>query len=282
MRLFSALRAKAQTSPLMIALIIQLLVISLFVMSLVSSGTVDVTTASGQPDFSFVLRGLTAEAILAVILLIIVSVLGWNKACYLTTSFDTLGLRWAIPILAVIFTLASLVIGPVIFEGTHADQSKIIFQLVLFCLAVGVFEEVLYRGTLFHGLSRHLSPFWAMMISSLIFGLFHMQNIVVGQAVGATAFQSLNAAALGVVFCAIMLQTNSIWTAIILHSGWNLVLFVSAYVAQTQPELMELSPEDIANQSTDITASAFLMPAFLLALGLLIYARWAKRIANAT
>ena len=282
MRILNPLRSAARIYPLGTAVAIQLLVLGLFLWSVASYGTVNGTNAAGQPDISWVLLGLTTESIVAAALVALVWLLGWLKACRLTTRQDWKGVKWAAPLVGIVALFGLSVITLLLAVGTLPDQGTVVVKLALFCLAVAVFEETLFRGTLFHGLSQRFSPFTAMIGSSVVFGMFHMQNLVVGQAFDATAFQSLNAFALGVVFCAVMLQTNSIWWAVALHLVWNLFLFVSAYLAQTQPELIGMTADEFASQPTSITATAFLMPLVLLSIGLLIYARWAKRVRTAT
>ena len=275
-------RKLARAYPLSIATAIQVLVLSLFLWSIASFGTVDVTDGTGQPDISFVLEALNTEATLAIILLCLIGLLGWGKACRLTTPVDWQGLKWAAPLVGIPTLLAAAAIALILIESSQVNQVTIIWKLALFSLAVGVFEETLYRGTLYHGLSQHLSPSSAMLLSSAVFGMFHMQNIFVGQAIDATAFQSLNAFALGVLFCAVMLQTNSIWWAIALHAAWDVFLFTSAYISQSQPELIGITTDDQAVQSPEIVPAAFLLPAFFLGLGLFIFVRWTKRTQAAT
>jgi len=282
MRLQALVRDAARVHPLRIATLIQFIVFGLFVWSLAAYGTTDVTGGTGQPEVSYILDAMGTEVVAAVLLMSVIAILGWGIPAHMTTRLDWAGVKWAAPIVGIILFFIVAMVILLITEGMAPERTTVIWKLAVFCLAVGVFEEGLYRGTLYYGLSKHFSPFWAMMVSSAVFGLFHMQNLAVGQALDATAFQSLNAFALGVLFCAIMLQTNSIWWAVMLHAVWNLFLLISAYAAQSEPELVGITPEDLANQSSEITATAFLLPVFLISLGLFIFARWSKRMRLAT
>ena len=283
MFIINAIRSFARTNPLTVALGLQGIVLSVFGYSLLTSGPIDVTTSTGQVDITYVLGSLKIEAIAAILMLAIIALLGWGAQTRLTTRTDHHGIRWAIATLGLPVVLTFFIGAIIVIGGDDAGQNMILLKLFVFCITVGVFEETLYRGTLYHGLSRHLSPFWALMVSSALFGLFHMQNIMVGQDIAATMFQSFNAFALGIVFGAIMLQTNSIWWAIGLHTVWNAFLFFSAYVAQVQPQLVNLKPEDLAENQRDaaISLSAFGLPLFLAGLGMLIFFRWAKRMRAA-
>lgn len=286
MRPLTSIRRFADRFPLFIALGLLAVILGLFARSVLSQGPIDAMTPSGQIDITYVIAAFNTEATVAAIMLFIVWLLGWGKQTRYCTKTDRKGVKWAVSLLILPTFIALLLAVTVMASGTHTDQNRILLQLFAFCIMVGIFEETLFRGTLFHGLSRHLSPFWAMMASSVLFGVFHMQNLMVGQDFAATMLQSVNAFALGVVFCAIMLQTNTILWAVALHAIWNTALFYIAYIVQVQPDLAQLSQEDLsATQAPqDVTAAMYLMPLIFLALGLLIFGRWAKRmrLADAT
>lgn len=61
------------------------------------------------------------------------------------------------------------------------------------CITAGICEEVVYRGFLmqyFHTLPFHLSLAWAMVASSVIFGIAHLyQGVAGGGAVGGGWFR---------------------------------------------------------------------------------------------
>ncbi len=69
-----------------------------------------------------------------------------------------------------------------------------------------LFEEILFRGWIFDQLQRKLSVGLAVVLSGLLFGLFHL-NI----------FQGTFASILGIVLGLSLLWTNSIWIPIIIH-----------------------------------------------------------------
>lgn len=96
---------------------------------------------------------------------------------------------------------------------------------VIFLFFIGFGEEVLSRGLIF-GALRRFGLYRAIFISSLMFGLMHL-NIYIGSGwdpwqayanvVGATSF--------GILSCCLMILTRSIWSSVILHLflNWSLV-----------------------------------------------------------
>ncbi|MWV29442.1 CPBP family intramembrane glutamic endopeptidase [Aurantiacibacter rhizosphaerae] len=96
-----------------------------------------------------------------------------------------------------------------------ADWMTIIF---LFGLYAGFFEELLIRGIILRWLEELTGTWIALVISALIFGFLHGGND------NATFFSSLAIAIeAGVLLGAAYVLTRSLWLAIGLHAGWNVV-----------------------------------------------------------
>ncbi len=74
---------------------------------------------------------------------------------------------------------------------------------------VPVWEEILFRGVLLFTLLKFVKPFWAIVIVSIIFGLFHPTYWV-------------TAGIMGVLLSMLTLKTKSLCPAMVSHSLWNL------------------------------------------------------------
>ena len=86
----------------------------------------------------------------------------------------------------------------------------------LVCITAGICEEVVYRGFLlhyFHTLPFHLSLAWAMVASSVIFGIGHLYQGVAG---------GVQTAVVGFVFAAIFVMTGSLVIPIVVHAVMDL------------------------------------------------------------
>ncbi|MGH2545074.1 MAG: lysostaphin resistance A-like protein [Ardenticatenaceae bacterium] len=98
-------------------------------------------------------------------------------------------------------------------------------------LAVGgvvapIAEEVMFRGFLFAGLQKFLSPLAAVLGSAALFGALHLQPF---------AFPVLFL--LGILLATLYYRTQSLWPPILMHLVVNVTAILAQYVA-LQPELI--------------------------------------------
>ncbi len=121
----------------------------------------------------------------------------------------------------------AVAVGEVLFPSVDfAEEQQIgflgassVFEMSLTFLALVVIapisEETIFRGFLLPALANWAGVVWAAIFTSLLFGLLHPP---IGAMVVITVFA---------VFLAIAyIRLNSIWPAIILHSGKNLVAYI--------------------------------------------------------
>ncbi len=103
----------------------------------------------------------------------------------------------------------------------YADKNHLALY-VFYCFSVGVYEEITFRGLIFplcyillkdkkHGL------FFSVALSSALFGLSHLMNLIGGQNFGATALQIGYSFLIGAMCGISMIATGNIYSAIILH-----------------------------------------------------------------
>lgn len=78
-------------------------------------------------------------------------------------------------------------------------------------------EEIMFRGYLMPLFGRKIGMFWAVMLSSLLFALFHIFN---GDM---TILSVINIFAIGVFLGFYMIRTDNIWGACGIHAAWNFV-----------------------------------------------------------
>lgn len=88
-------------------------------------------------------------------------------------------------------------------------------SLVSIGLLTGWTEELIFRGYLLQNLAEGINVIWAVLISSLLFGLFHLAN----PHFSLTGFIGIILA--GVMMAMGWLRTRQLWLPIGLHAGWN-------------------------------------------------------------
>ncbi len=84
--------------------------------------------------------------------------------------------------------------------------------------AGALIEEVLFRLVLLRLLARSMGVVWALVASSLVFGLAHLGNAGATPLIGV-----LLGVELGVLFGAAYLLTRRLWLCAALHFAWNFV-----------------------------------------------------------
>lgn len=119
------------------------------------------------------------------------------------------------------FALISIVIGILWLAGSYrvtgTDPGVDWLSLVLvFGLAAGISEEIVFRGVLFRMIEEGLGTWVALACSAAFFGVVHGGNP------NATTWTTLAIAIdAGVLFALLYHVTRSLWVCIGLHAAWN-------------------------------------------------------------
>lgn len=99
-------------------------------------------------------------------------------------------------------------------------------------MAPGFGEEIMYRGLGVANYMRKIKSagqiktiFW---LSSIVFGLIHLGNILMGGDPMSVVIQAIYAIGVGMLFCAVYLRTGNLWPTIIGH--WSVDFFELARV----------------------------------------------------
>lgn len=149
--------------------------------------------------------------------------------------------KWAIPIVATTSMLAT-VVGNIVASKSldtifHQLPIGQIFVALIVSLVssliIGLFEETIFRGVIFNYFSHvfrksNYQFLYSALLSSLIFGLIHLDNTLYGgQNLAYTLYQVIYAAAMGFLFAAVYVKTKSIIVPIILHAliDWSDLFF---------------------------------------------------------
>ncbi|MGI8611066.1 MAG: CPBP family intramembrane glutamic endopeptidase [Sphingomicrobium sp.] len=125
-----------------------------------------------------------------------------------------LGLAFGALLFAVIVAVAAIAdVYNIIGEGGTGDLVRV---LVTIAIVPAFMEELLFRGILFRWLEEFGGSWFALALTSALFGLAHMFNP------NATALSSFAIALeAGVLLGGAYMLTRNLWMAIGLHAAWN-------------------------------------------------------------
>ncbi|MEV8213236.1 CPBP family intramembrane glutamic endopeptidase [Leifsonia sp. NPDC077715] len=159
----------------------------------------------------------------SVALAITTSLLGWWRPAL----FEAERSRHRWPILVPILMALLAVVSLLLTDWSAVDLPFFAAAVVL--LLVGFTEELTARGLLLVGLRSRLGEGWVWFLTSLLFGLMHGVNILLGQDVFATVIQIVFAFTAGTVFYIVRRVTGTLIWAMVLHAVWDFSQFLVGY-----------------------------------------------------
>lgn len=116
--------------------------------------------------------------------------------------------------------------GDEIFEIFNQLESPVWFFLVGAVIAP-IVEEVFFRGFLFQGFRQQYGWHSALLLSSAIFGLAHLDPVSL-----------IPTFILGCVLAYVYHRSNSVWPGILFHSIINSLSLIAVYVLSQYPQLI--------------------------------------------
>jgi len=218
---------------------------------------------------------LPLEVVLAMSVLVAVWLFGWWRECRFTTPIQPGGLKFLLFPYLFAGLLLLLVASAVQSEGSRPIGSvvtpELLAALVAVTLLIGIFEETLFRGVLFHGFEAGNRMAVTIIGSSLVFALFHYVNWVGGQPLMLTTGQVVHAFAAGFMYAALMLRIGSIWPVILFHGFWDATVALIGTLGQLLPEAADASQE-----ASLVVALVFF--GFEFSYGLLVLWSWRRKV----
>ena len=256
-------------------MLILIIAISWLIVPLLLRGPVDVTGGTGALDMTNLRPFIITEGLVGAGLCIVVAVLRWGRVTGLSSPFDPAGLRLALWFLVPAAMIISMTWTGLLMTANSQTLRASLWSIATLSLLIGLFEELLFRGVILHGLRNRLTAGWAIIASGLNFGVFHAVNAIVGQDLTVTAIQMAGATGLGLFFGAITVQARSLWPAIGLHALWDAF-------ALSMPVAVALSPQTSPADIPQPGLPALVMPTLLSLAAWIIYRRWCRRITRAS
>jgi len=134
----------------------------------------------------------------------------------------------------IISPVSSLIPMPESFKNALMDfgGQTGIFAFLLMVIAAPILEELIFRGIILDGLLRQYSPVRSIFISSLLFGLVHLNP-----------WQFVTGFVIGIFSGWIYYKTKSLSLSIIIHAAANLTGYISRHFIDMDTSINETLTE---------------------------------------
>lgn len=117
---------------------------------------------------------------------------------------------------------------------TEITQQPLILLVIVVALMPAIGEELLFRGLVFGSLRSRIQVKWAILISALIFGLFHMSLV-----------KFLPTACLGALFAYIVWRGKSIFLSMMLHFINNLLSVLAMKYQEEAGRILPIMAKEV-------------------------------------
>jgi membrane protease YdiL (CAAX protease family) len=204
--------------PAVVAILIGAWLLLLVIFAAAGPGLAPPTPSGSKTGF--VTRQLVVPSAITVVMSLgIVFLLGWHRVVGLGIGRVS---RWGIVPLATLVVGTAVTLGlPQVAEAGPGFVGLFFLGLLMAALA----EEILFRGFLQHGLTRHIGGRRAVLIGSLLFAAAHIPSLIVQRQLDPVTLVGLFG--FGVLMCRIRSATGSIWLPTGIHTLSNFVIIVA-------------------------------------------------------
>jgi membrane protease YdiL (CAAX protease family) len=120
---------------------------------------------------------------------------------------------------------ATLILGDVNFNHWYINNPNpnlpfpffLGWFLFIFMLIPGIWEEIAFRGVILNLQLKKFSNTTALVLNGVIFGLFHLVNLLEGASLYGTIIQVIYASCLGIALAYLYIKTRSLIPCILIH-----------------------------------------------------------------
>jgi membrane protease YdiL (CAAX protease family) len=111
-------------------------------------------------------------------------------------------------------------------------SSTAVYSFITIVIAAPILEELIFRGIILNGLLKSYSPLKSIIISSLLFGLVHLNP-----------WQFIGASIIGILSGWVYFKTNKLTLSIIIHMTTNFLAFLGQYFSSRDVNLTKSTSE---------------------------------------
>lgn len=167
---------------------------------------------------------LISEIIIIVFAIIIISLRKiWPQLKIKKENF-LIGIKRGMPIIVIAAFVLIVNVVKIFIDGNLNIPNFI--SLVLVSISIGIAEELIFRGWLQNEIMNKCGDnkkgiLITILVSGLLFGLFHLINVLSGQDLFTSIIQVIQTSAIGILFCSVYYTSRNIWSLIFLHSFYD-------------------------------------------------------------
>ncbi len=134
---------------------------------------------------------------------------------------------WKVFLPALLVSLNNFPILALAWGEATITRQELLPLFLLDCLFIGIFEELAFRGVLFTAIlekrrATKRNIFLTTLISSVLFGLVHLANLIEGANIGATLLQIGYSTLIGGMCAIVFLKSGNILLPILLHTLFDI------------------------------------------------------------
>lgn len=165
-----------------------------------------------------------SEIVIILFALLVISIRKlWPEIKFKKESFLK-GIKRGMPVL-VIALIMLIVNGGELLIDRHLNIPNFI-SLIIASISIGVAEEFIFRGWLQNEVMKRYGnnkngAIITILLSGLLFGLFHLVNVFSGQDLFTSIMQVIQTSTIGILFCSVYYVSRNIWSLVFLHSFYD-------------------------------------------------------------
>lgn len=130
-------------------------------------------------------------------------------------------LLWCI--LPLLVALVNFPVSALIRGTATVTRAELLWLFLIKCLFIGLSEELLFRGIIFTSLLEHFKKnkwalFFSVLLSAVIFALFHFINLFDGAGILEVLQQVGYSFLIGAMLAVVLFMTDNLWLCVLLHA----------------------------------------------------------------
>lgn len=218
--------------------IILILALALCFAAALAFGLPNVTLLQDETA-DLLLTGTLSRAALAAFLILLLVLCEQTSVLRFPVEDLPRSLLWCVPCFAV--AIVNFPFSALLSGTATVERIGLLPLFLCLCLTIGATEELLFRGILHVVIRQKLQKYrhgyvFSVILSSAIFGLYHLTNLLYGAGVGETLLQAGYSFLIGAMLAVTLDRTENIWLCVLLHALFDVGGTLISYLGEGSPQ----------------------------------------------